>query len=147
VPAPEARRPRGRGDGDGRQELTAAVPLRILIIDDDETARYAIGSFATRPGTVIIEAENGLAGITRAQNEHPDIILLDLMMPGIGGHEVLQRLKGEPATAAIPVLVITSRFINDEERSQILTRAAAVINKGDLSREVVIRAMDSALSR
>jgi hypothetical protein len=45
------------------------------------------------------------------------------------------------------VLVITSRFINDEERSQILTRAAAVINKGDLSREVVIRAMDSALSR
>jgi signal transduction histidine kinase len=146
VPAPEARRHR-RDVGDGRQEPQSAAPLRILIIDDDETARYAIGSFAGRPGTSIIEAEHGLAGITRAQNERPDIILLDLMMPGIGGHEVLQRLKSEPSTAAIPVIVITSRFINDDERSQILTRAAAVINKGDLSRDVVIRAIDGALAR
>jgi CheY-like chemotaxis protein len=146
VPSTEPRRHRGRGAVD-RPELPATAPMRILIIDDDETARYAIGSFASRSGTAIIEAENGTIGIARAQTEHPDIILLDLMMPGIGGHEVLQRLKGDPATAPIPVLVITSRFINDEERSQIQTRASAVINKADLSREVVIRAIDEALGR
>jgi signal transduction histidine kinase len=120
--------------------------LRVLVIDDDETARYTVVSFAKRPGTEILEAENGLAGIALAQTESPDVILLDLMMPGIGGHEVLQRLKNDPATASIPVIVVTSRFVNDAERQQILGRAVAVINKGDLARETVTRAIDAAIA-
>ena len=119
--------------------------LRILIVDDDETARYTLGSFATRPEVDIIEAENGMQGIARAQAERPDIIMLDLMMPGIGGHEVLSRLKSDPSTAGIPVVIVTSRFVNDAERQQILTLAANVIYKGDLSRETVSRAIADAL--
>ncbi|HKO59104.1 MAG TPA: ATP-binding protein [Thermoanaerobaculia bacterium] len=119
--------------------------IRLLVIDDDETARYTITSFAARPGTEIMEAESGRQGIARAQSEHPDLILLDLMMPGVGGHEVLQRLKGDPNTAAIPVVVITSRFVNDDEKRQILSKASAVVYKGDLSREVVTQAIDAAL--
>jgi signal transduction histidine kinase len=120
--------------------------LRVLVIDDDETARYTVVSFAQRPGTEVIQAENGLAGIARAQTDRPDIILLDLMMPAIGGHEVLQRLKNDPATAAIPVIIVTSRFVNDDERTQILARAANVIYKGDLRRETVTNAIDEALA-
>ena len=119
--------------------------LRVLIVDDDETARYTVSSFAARPGTKIVEAENGLVGIARAQSEHPDVIFLDLMMPGIGGHEVLQRLKSDPMTASVPVIVITSRFVNEAERMQILSKAVTVIYKGDLSRETVTRAIDDAL--
>ena len=125
---------------------SAVAPRKILTIDDDETARYTLSSFASRPGVTVIEAENGLQGIARAQEDRPDVILLDLMMPGIGGHEVLQRLKADPATAAIPVIIITSRFINEDERQQILTRAANVIYKGDLSREVVTRGIEQALA-
>ncbi|HYC88214.1 MAG TPA: ATP-binding protein [Thermoanaerobaculia bacterium] len=118
---------------------------RILVIDDDETARYTLGSFATRPEVEIIEAENGMQGIARAQTDRPDLIMLDMMMPGLGGHEVLSRLKSDPATADIPVVIVTSRFVNDAERQQILTRAANVIYKGDLSRETVSRAIAEAL--
>ncbi|MBV8517397.1 MAG: ATP-binding protein [Acidobacteria bacterium] len=125
----------------------AAGALRILVVDDDETARYALASFATRPGTDIIEAENGTHGIERALADHPDLIMLDLMMPGIGGHEVLQRLKSNPETALIPVVIVTSRFVNDDERRQILTKAVCVVYKGDLSRETVTRAIDEALGR
>ncbi|HYK05527.1 MAG TPA: ATP-binding protein [Thermoanaerobaculia bacterium] len=131
-----------RGDATPRP---SALPLRVLVIDDDEAARYTVASFATRAGTEVIEAENGLTGIARAQNDHPDIILLDLMMPGIGGHEVLQRLKSDPATANIPVIIVTSRFVNEEEKKQILTKAVDVIYKGDLARETVTRAIDDAL--
>ena len=132
----------------GTSGVTPALPaLRILIVDDDETARYTLASFASGPGTEIIEAENGLAGIARAGSDHPDIIMLDLMMPGIGGHEVLGRLKGDPATASIPVVIVTSRFVNEDERKQILTRAANVIYKGDLSRETVARAIADALGK
>ncbi|HEV7922216.1 MAG TPA: ATP-binding protein [Thermoanaerobaculia bacterium] len=119
--------------------------LRILVIDDDETARYTITSFAIRPGTEVLEAESGVQGILRAQTERPDVILLDLMMPGVGGHEVLQRLKADPNTAAIPVVVITSRFVNEDEKRQILSKAVAVVYKGDLSSEVVAQALDEAL--
>jgi len=125
--------------------VTAPRALRVLIVDDDETARYAVASFAARPGTTVMEAENGQVGLARAQSEHPDIVLLDLMMPGIGGHEVLQRLKSDPMTAAIPVVVITSRFVNEAERMQILSKTSTVIYKGDLSRETVIGAIDAAL--
>ncbi len=121
-------------------------PLRILIVDDDETARYTLANFAMRPGAEIFEAENGLHGIARAVEDHPDVILLDLMMPGVGGHEVLARLKSDPATAEIPVVIVTSRFVNDDERRQILTRAANVVYKGDLSRETVARAIAEAMA-
>jgi signal transduction histidine kinase/CheY-like chemotaxis protein len=120
--------------------------LRLLIIDDDETARYTLASFARRPGVTITEAENGLQGIARAAADLPDLIMLDLMMPGIGGHEVLQRLKSDPSTAQIPVVIITSRFVNEAERTQIMTRASNVIYKGDLSRDVVSRAIEEALA-
>jgi signal transduction histidine kinase/CheY-like chemotaxis protein len=128
-----------------RTPSSGPASLRVLVIDDDETARYTVSTFATRPGTEIFEAENGLIGIGRAQTERPDVILLDLMMPGIGGHEVLQRLKSDPATASIPVIIVTSRFVNDDERRQILTKAANVLYKGDLARDTVTRAIDSVL--
>jgi signal transduction histidine kinase/CheY-like chemotaxis protein len=131
---------------DGTPASAPPPAIRILIVDDDETARYAMVSFASRPGAEIIEAENGADGIVKALSEKPNLILLDMMMPGIGGHEVLQRLKSDPATSAIPVVLVTSRFVNEEERQQVLSRAASVIYKGDLSREVVSKAIDEALA-
>jgi CheY-like chemotaxis protein len=131
---------------DGTPASASPPAMRLLIVDDDETSRYAMASFASRPGAEIIEAENGADGIAKALSEKPNLILLDMMMPGIGGHEVLQRLKGDPATSAIPVVLVTSRFINEEERQQVLSRAASVIYKGDLSREIVSKAIDDALA-
>jgi signal transduction histidine kinase/CheY-like chemotaxis protein len=131
---------------DGTPASAPPPAIRILIVDDDETARYAMSSFASRDGAEIIEAENGADGIAKALSEKPNVILLDMMMPGIGGHEVLQRLKSDPATSAIPVVLVTSRFVNEEERQQVLSRAASVIYKGDLSRDVVLKAIDDALA-
>jgi len=140
-------------DGTPESEQAVAVEsapvkskvVRILVIDDDETARYTVATFATSHETEVIEAENGLTGIARAQADQPDLILLDLMMPGIGGHEVLQRLENDAATAHIPVVIVTSRFITDDERDQLLERAKGVLNKGELTRESVGRAIEAAL--
>jgi CheY-like chemotaxis protein len=130
-----------------RSEERSERRLRVLVIDDDDSARETVARLATRQGTVVIGAATGLQGVTAAQAERPDVILLDLMMPGVGGHEVLARLRADESTARIPVIVVTSRFINDDERRQILARASAVIYKCDLSREAVTSAIDSALKR
>ena len=119
--------------------------MRILIIDDDQSARDTMAAFVAGDGTAIIAAENGREGIVRAKDDRPDLVLLDLMMPGLGGHEVLHRLKDDPATSDIPILVIASRFINDDEKKEVLGRANGVLYKGDLSRESVSLAIDRVL--
>jgi CheY-like chemotaxis protein len=119
--------------------------LRVLVIDDDDSARDEMTRLASRQGTVLMAAATGLQGVAKAQRELPDVILLDMMMPGVGGHEVLARLRAVVATAKIPVIVVTSHFINDEERRQILTRASSVLYRNELSREAVTTAIDSAV--
>ena len=127
----------------------ATVPddLVILIIDDDETARYTLSTLARRDGFRFLEATNGTEGIRRARSERPDLIMLDLVMPGIGGQEVLARLKGDAATGAIPVIVVSSLFLSADERDRILARAEAIIGKADLSRELVTAMIDQATGR
>jgi len=130
-----------------RTEERSERRLRVLVIDDDENARDTMSRLATRRGTVVSGADSGLQGLAKAQSERPDVILLDMMMPGLGGHEVLARLRADASTARIPVIVVTSYFINDDEREQILTRASAVLYRNELSHQAVTSAIDSALRR
>jgi len=121
--------------------------LRVLVIDDDETSREEMTRLASRLGTFTMAAATGLQGVEKAQREYPDVILLDMMMPGVGGHETLARLRADASTAKIPVIVVTSHFINEDERRQILTRASSVLYRNDLSRETVTNAIDAAVRR
>lgn len=120
--------------------------VRLLIIDDDATARYTLSRFAARPGLTIVEATDGMDGLTKARLGATDVAILDLMMPGIGGHEVLQRLKSDPNTSSIPVIIATSHRINDDERGELLKKAVKVISKSQLSRELVARSIDEAMA-
>jgi len=128
-----------------RSEERSKRRLCVLVIDDDDTSREEMTRLASRHGTVIMAAATGLQGVAKAQRELPDVILLDMMMPGVGGHETLARLRADASTAAIPVIVVTSHFINDEERRQILTRASSVLYRNDLSRDAVTNAIDTAV--
>jgi len=130
-----------------RSEERSERRLRVLVIDDDDTSREEMTRLAWRQGTVMMAAATGLQGVAKAQREHPDVILLDMMMPGVGGHETLARLRADASTATIPVIVVTSHFINDDERRQILTRASSVLYRNDLSREAVTNAIDIAVKR
>lgn len=89
----------------------------ILIIEDEpdirELARYNL----QREGYDVLEAATGEEGITRARNESPDLILLDLMLPGIDGVDVCKRLKTEAATKSCPVVMVTAKG----EESDIVT--------------------------
>jgi CheY-like chemotaxis protein len=128
-----------------RSEERSERRLRVLVIDDDDSSRDEMTRLASRQETVIMAAATGLQGVAKAQRELPDVILLDMMMPGVGGHETLARLRADASTAKIPVIVVTSHFINDEERRQILTRASSVLYRNDLSREAVTNAIDTAV--
>src|SRR5579859_878053 len=96
-----------------RRETTRIIapprhPWRLLVIDDEQVRADLLQSHLTRRGLEIVWAPGGAAGLTQARRLHPDVIVLDLKMPGMDGFEVLRQLKASPTTAAIPVVVLTS---------------------------------------
>ena len=81
---------------------------KILIIEDDEFLRNLMVRRLVKEGFEVVEASNGKTGLEKSKTENPDLILLDLILPGIDGSEVLVKIKKDPATAPIPVIIITN---------------------------------------
>jgi CheY-like chemotaxis protein len=90
-------------------------PVKVLIIDDEADFCYFVRKNLMRSGMFdVVIATNGKQGIELANNEKPDIILLDLLMPGMSGDEVAAVLKRQAATATIPILYLTA-LATDED--------------------------------
>ena len=90
---------------------------KFLIIDDQKNIRTIIRANLTESGYEVIEADNGEDGIKLAVEEKPDLIVLDIKMPGISGWDVMQTLKKTPQLRAIPVIVMTA-FITEVEEAR-----------------------------
>ncbi|MGA2113793.1 MAG: ATP-binding protein [Bryobacteraceae bacterium] len=111
------------------QALTGTSLLpRILIIDDEKRDRYVLKQQLGESGLIVQEASNGSDGI-RAAKYRPNVIILDLTMPGMNGFEVLDALKTNVATKDIPVVIWTSRVLTEREQSQLETRTVATLSK------------------
>lgn len=82
---------------------------RILIAEDEKQIADMIAFKLTNAGHQVIRAQDGEQAVTLATREHPDLILLDAMMPGISGFEVLRRLKRDPALKDIAVIMVTAK--------------------------------------
>ncbi|MCI4645637.1 MAG: PleD family two-component system response regulator [Hyphomonadaceae bacterium] len=89
------------------------MSARILVADDIEANRRVLQGKLESHFHVVLEAANGLDAIKVAENERPEIILLDVMMPGIDGYETCKRLKSNPDTSHIPVVMVTA--LSDSE--------------------------------
>jgi len=90
--------------------LTKPPPAKILIVDDEESNRKLLEILVQAEGHLALMAADGETGIALAQQQRPDVILLDLMMPGLDGFEVVRRLKGNPLTASVPVVVVSALY-------------------------------------
>ena len=89
---------------------------RVLVVDDEAGNRELLEAILTEDGYRVEQADNGVRALAQATAAPPDLILLDLMMPGMNGFEVCQRLKQDPATASVPVIVVTALAqIKDKE--------------------------------
>jgi signal transduction histidine kinase/CheY-like chemotaxis protein len=112
-------------------------PVRVLTIDDEEVARYLIRQCLPVPAFEVIEAASTEEGLRRARAEKPEVILLDMVMPGGGGGEVLRELKDDPRTSSIPVLIVTAMALEPAQRDALLADAFAIVGKSDLSRDML----------
>ncbi len=92
--------------------------IKILLVEDDELSRDMLSRRLARRGYQVLVAIHGNQGITLARSERPDLILLDMRLPGIDGWYVAQRLKAASETSAIPVIALTAHAVaGDRQRA------------------------------
>jgi len=90
---------------------------RILYVEDNFQNKRLVRKILAARGFEVLEAEDGLTGVEVATNELPDLILMDISLPGIDGVEATQRIKAHPSTMAIPVIALTANAMRgDRER-------------------------------
>jgi CheY-like chemotaxis protein len=100
---------------------------RVLVVDDDAAVRELITVNLELAGFVVASAEDGVAALAAVDAFGPDLVTLDVMMPRLGGFETLERLRADPRTASIPVVMVTSRTrAADRARAEELGVAAYV---------------------
>src|SRR5580693_4067822 len=98
-------------------------PVTILIVDDDEAKRYAITKIIERAGFATQEARTGTEAL-RLVHTMPDLVILDVKLPDVSGFEVCRRIKADPMTANIPVLHLSTTFVDIEDKVQGLEGGA-----------------------
>ncbi len=96
-------------------------PTRVLIVDDERQNRELLGIMLAPEGFAVLTAANGMDALALVAREPPDIVLLDVMMPGLDGYQVVAALKGAAATRHIPVILLTGL---DDHQARTLGRTA-----------------------
>jgi two-component system alkaline phosphatase synthesis response regulator PhoP len=106
----------------------------VLLIDDSKFLRRANELSLAKAGHQILTASDGEEGLRLAQAKKPDVIVLDMLLPKLGGAQLLEFLKADPSTAMIPVIVLSSLSQKNEEKLRA-AGAAAYLEKSNLALE------------
>jgi two-component system, cell cycle response regulator DivK len=89
---------------------------RILVVEDQEDNRQIIRDLLTSAGYELVEAVDGEEGVRLAESERPDLILMDIQLPVLDGHEATRRIKQNPELRHIPIIVVTSYALSGDDR-------------------------------
>jgi signal transduction histidine kinase/DNA-binding response OmpR family regulator/ligand-binding sensor domain-containing protein len=129
------------------REITskAAAPkrARLLLIDDDVSVHDMLEPELTKQGYQLEKAFSGAEGLERAEKSKPDVIILDLSMPGISGFKVAEMLKASDETARIPIVVFTAKDLTPDDREQLRYGMSGLVIKGAAAGRRLISAIQS----
>ncbi|MES9523303.1 response regulator transcription factor [Streptomyces capoamus] len=120
-----------------------SAAARVLVVDDDATVAEVVAGYLGRAGYLVDRADDGPTALTRAAAHWPDLVVLDLMLPGMDGLEVCRRLR---ARAAVPVVMLTARGDEDDRILGLEVGADDYVTKPFSPRELVLR-VQSVLRR
>lgn len=112
---------------------------RVLLAEDDRFLRKAAETALKRQGFAVLPAVDGEEALRKARAEAPDLILLDLIMPKMQGFEVLRALKADPATAAIPVIILSNLGQDSDVKQALESGAAGYFIKANLSLQDLVK--------
>jgi len=112
---------------------------RVLVIEDHEENRRILRYLLESAGMEMIEAVTGEEGVTAAEKERPDLILMDIQLPGLDGYEATRRIKGNPALHHIPIIVVTSYALSGDDVKAFEAGCDAYVTKPFVPRELLAK--------
>jgi signal transduction histidine kinase/CheY-like chemotaxis protein len=136
-----------------RGRLVAALrkllgpPPRLLVVEDVDELRALLASSLRLEGWTVDEAADGQEALVRLAEAPPDLVVLDLLMPGMDGFEFLARMRQHPAWRSIPVLVLTAKDLGEEERARLEGSVQGLVRKGACSRQNLLAEVGSLVGR
>lgn len=89
---------------------------KVLIVDDSPTETYKLTSMLEKHGHSVISAASGAEGVEKAKSQLPDVVLMDVVMPGLNGFQATRQLSRAPETQSIPVIIVTTK---DQETDRV----------------------------
>lgn len=120
---------------------------RVVIVDDHQHVRRLIRRILQAQGNyTLFEAEDGKSAITLIQQENPDLVILDLMMPEMDGFSVLDALRANPNTANIPVIVVTAKELTQQEKERLEGQIQSLMQKGDFMSDELLEEVRSLVN-
>lgn len=125
---------------------TNEVPQLVLIVDDESMARALLRLILTRAGFEVMEAENGVDALANVARKQPDLVVLDVMMPGMDGFEVCLNLRQQVETSDLPIIMLSARADLDSITRGIEVGATKYLTK-PISREELIQQVADVLNR
>jgi len=114
-------------------------PVKILAIDDEETSLKIIEAILRAQGFQVSTAQDGRKGLELIFQEKPELVLLDLVMPGMTGFDILVQLRADPATKDIPVIVVTAKSLTEEEKNILNSQAQIIIEKSNFDKGALLK--------
>jgi two-component system cell cycle response regulator DivK len=115
------------------------VSRRILAVDDQEDNRRILRDLLTSVGYEVIEATTGEDAVALAEAQPPDLILMDIQLPGIDGYEATRRIKANPRLRQIPLIVVTSYALSGDDAKAFRAGADAYVSKPFSPRALLAR--------
>ena len=112
---------------------------RILLIEDHEDNRRIVRDLLTPAGYEVVEAVTGEEGVAMAATHHPDLILMDIQLPGLDGYEATRRIKANPALRHIPIIVVTSYALSGDDVKAFAAGCDAYVTKPFVPRELLAK--------
>jgi len=118
----------------------------VLVVDDDPNTVKLLGSHLDTAGYRVLSALGWQEGIDIARRQHPDLIVLDLLMPEVSGFEVVEALKRDTGTAAIPIVIVTAKQVTAADRARLNDDVMKVIDKSELNHGRFIKEVRRAMT-
>jgi DNA-binding response OmpR family regulator len=124
----------------------AIISKKILIVEDDPSFSRAINHIIIKEGYDVITANNGLTGLRMATEDKPDLLILDVMLPGLDGFEMCSRLRGEPLTARLPIIMLSAKGQDADKTTGLKVGANEYLTK-PVDRAVLLEKMTALLAK
>ena len=126
--------------------IDGSAPHTIMVVDDNEIERKEMAGMIEEEGMKALVAEDGRKCMDMIEESLPDVLVLDLIMPEVDGFEVLDKVRSDPLTRNLPVIVATAKDLSTEEREKLSGNVSSVLTKSDTTSKALLENLKKLLS-